>query len=477
MKDRDELHILCDAAVEERLTPEQQRRLEELVLSDPAARRYYVEYLHQHGALHWSLLQKDEGATRPAPTPETTPAPVILRPQFNRRRVLTAVAAAAAVLVALGLWVNARASALAVATLTGGKSCKWDAGTLPTEEGAKLGSGRLRLAEGIARITFASGAEVTLEAPAELELVSPKRCVLHGGRLIAKVPPQAIGFVVDTPTAVLHDLGTEFGVNVRDNQADVQVFNGIVDVKHRASGQTERLLTGRNRRFGTADAADFDPQLEKPLGGTGPTIGAGARVVQLSTAMGRGKDRYVQPLFPSPNSSNILLLVKNSSNDKSDYNRKAYIGMDLASVAGNKVTDAQLSFTFTPTGMGFASEVPDATFAVYGLTDESLDDWDEAAMRWNTAPANLPGGSALDPDKVVLLGKFEIAQGALEGTRSITGPALADFLNRNTNGLATFILIRETRGSGRSDLVHGFAGKHHPRLPFQHSGIRSLEFT
>ncbi|WP_406700524.1 hypothetical protein V5E97_17095 [Singulisphaera sp. Ch08] len=30
--------------------------------------------------------------------------------------------------------------------------------------------------------------------------------------------------------------------------------------------------------------------------------------------------------------------------------------------------------------------------------------------------------------------------------------------------MATFIIVRETKGSGRMDLVHGFAGKHHPQL-------------
>jgi hypothetical protein len=68
-------------------------------------------------------------------------------------------------------------------------------------------------------------------------------------------------------------------------------------------------------------------------------------------------------------------------------------------------------------------------------------------------------------DRVVRLGTFEIAQGALQGTRSISGEALVNFLNNDTNGLATFILVRETRGSGRSDLVHGFANKRHPLLP------------
>jgi hypothetical protein len=109
--------------------------------------------------------------------------------------------------------------------------------------------------------------------------------------------------------------------------------------------------------------------------------------------------------------------------------------------------------------------VPDATFTLYGLTDESQDNWDEAALRWQTAPANRPGGAAVDPDKVVRLGSFVVEQGVTTGVRSVGGPALADFLNRDTNGRATFILVRDTRGSGRSDLVHGFAARRHPNLP------------
>jgi hypothetical protein len=65
----------------------------------------------------------------------------------------------------------------------------------------------------------------------------------------------------------------------------------------------------------------------------------------------------------------------------------------------------------------------------------------------------------------VLLGKFEIPQGTQSGTRSISGEKLVDFLNRDTNQMATFILVRETAGSGRTDYVHGFANKNHPTLP------------
>src|SRR5262249_33724746 len=156
---------------------------------------------------------------------------------------------------------------------------------------------------------FDNGAEVTLEAPADLELVSAQRCVLHAGRLVAKVPAAAIGFIVDTPTAVLQDLGTEFGVHVKDAQtADVEVFEGLVDVRHRATGRTERMRTGKNLRFASDVVAEFDPRVEKPAA-TAPVRRAeneAARVVHISTAIGRGRDAYVQPLFPSKHSSDIL---------------------------------------------------------------------------------------------------------------------------------------------------------------------------
>jgi ferric-dicitrate binding protein FerR (iron transport regulator) len=471
-REGDELYLLCDAAIEGRLTAEERDRLEALVLGNPEARRLYVEYMHQHASLRWSVAEPGLLPLEPAKM-ERKPAPPAA-PRWHRP--VLRLAAAAALLAAVGLGLRLAAgrdrAAAPFARLAEGKACKWDGGSLPTEVGARLGAGRLRLAEGLARISFDHGAEITIEAPADLELVSRDRCILRGGRLMANVPPPAVGFTVETPTAVLNDLGTEFGVNVRDaGTSDVQVFHGVVDVRHRASGRTEHMTTGHNRRFGAVDVADFDPLAEQPTTETEAEtavpddLGGRGRVVQISTALGRGKDAFIQPKYPSEHHSEILLLVKYSASPKPDYERKAYIGMDLAPIAGMNVVEARLSLTFAPTGMGYAAEVPDATFAVYGLTDESLDDWHETAIRWNNAPANLPGGASLDLEKVTLLGTFEIVQGELSGTRSIEGPALADFLNRDTNGVATFMVVRQTQGSGRSDLVHGFANKKHPDLP------------
>lgn len=468
----EELPLLAEAMIEGRLTEEQRHRLEELVLATPEARRFVVEYLHQHACLQWAaadaaFLQpgRSEG-TQPPVIPATTPASA--RPRWwNGRAALAGMAATAAVLtVGVMLWFVRLTFPSPVATLVANKGCKWSSATVPTETGARLRPGRLRLADGLARIIFDSGAEITLEAPADLEVVSAMSCVLHAGRLVAKVPQSAHGFGIDTPTAVLTDLGTEFGVHVHDEKtADVQVFNGRVDAQHRASGRVASLTTGQRLRFLEEGQEPFNPDTDLPRA-TGRTVDPKLRILDISTAQGRGKEAFVQTMEPPPDRrSDILLLVKNTASKMSDWHRKAYIGLDLTPLAGHRVCEAELALSFAPTGMGFASECPDATFGVYGLTDESLDHWSEARLKWADAPANRPGGTSLDLTKVMKLGTFEIAQGQLSGTRTLSGPALVDFLNRDTNGLVTLILVRETAGSGRSDLVHGFANRRHPDLP------------
>jgi hypothetical protein len=355
------LHPLCEAAIEGRLTADELRRLEQLVLDDATARRLYVEYVHQHASLRWSVAEPSFLRAEPPAPGGTTLRLRPARPSKWRHFRLAGAVAAASVLFAVGIGLGLHSTAgldrppATFAVLSAGKACKWDGGSLPTEVGARLGAGRLRLVEGLARIVFDHGAEIALEAPVDLELLSSERCILRAGRLVAKVPPRAIGFLVETPTAVLKDLGTEFGVNVRDAQtSDVQVFDGRVDAFHRGTRRTESMKTGRSVRFGMDTTADFDPHDELPDEESGPTPSADSdrRIVHISTALGRGKDAYIQPKYPSEHHSDILMLVKYSASPSPDYERKAYIGMDLSSIAGMQVVEARLSLAFAPTGMG-----------------------------------------------------------------------------------------------------------------------------
>ena len=282
-------------------------------------------------------------------------------------------AVAACLLIGLGLSVFAPSGKpTEFARLAEAHGCKWESGTLPTANGSRLGAGRLRLAEGVARIVFDNGAELRLEGPADLELNAADRCQLHAGRLVARCPETAHGFRVATPTAALTDYGTEFGVNVSDGKSDVQVFEGRVDARHEATGRVEQLRTGGGMRF-TPDAVTAIEQKgegPRPVA-IAPPLAPGQRLLTITTATGQGKDTYVAGKPNLPHSSAVLLLVKAAAPEHAEYNRKSYVGFDLAQFGKSRVVGAQLSFTQSPTEMGFASEVPDSTFTVYGLTDDA----------------------------------------------------------------------------------------------------------
>lgn len=461
-----ELLQLADKAIEGILTPTERDRLESIVLESSEARGIYVQLLSQHAALQWSGADPqvlDETRSKDRSISIVSPPPV--RAEWGRR---WAWAASLLLVASAVVWLWVTRTAGPVATLLDFKGSKWNSGSLPTEHNSRLLPGRLRLAEGLVQIVFDSGAVVTLESPADFEIRSSMRCVLRSGRMVAKIPPEAHGFEVETPTGFLTDFGTEFGIHVRDPKtSDFQVFNGHVDVRHPATGRTETLKNGQGVRLTEEGTEKFNPDREdpapvKPANELAPSEG---RLIHLSTATGRGKDGYIQPMLAPPERrSDVLLLVKNTQPKHADWYRKAYIGFDLSSLDGLKILDAEFFLTFAPTGMGYAAQVPDATFRVYGLLDEKLDGWEEKSLRWSDAPANAPGGAAVNSAKTVLLGNFEIAQGQLSGTRSIRGKALVDFLNRDTNRTATLILVRETLGSGQSDLVHGFASRRHPEL-------------
>ncbi|MBA4188105.1 MAG: iron dicitrate transport regulator FecR [Planctomycetaceae bacterium] len=462
----EELRTLCSATVEGTLTPEQTQRLEVLVQADPAARRFVVEYLNLHASLKWAAGDPQMLANGHAPSDAARSQP---KPASRSSRFVkwTGWIVAASLLVGVGIAAYTRAQPQEFARLVDANGCKWESGTLPTESGARLGTGRLRLAEGVARFVFDNGAELRLEGPADLELQNGNRCTLHSGRLVARCPETARGFFVDTPSASLKDLGTEFGVSVTDGKtSDVQVFEGRVDVTHGKTGQVEQLLTGRGMRFTPESATPLDPKAEGPRTmDEAVSLPVGQRLITISTASGKGKDGYVAGKPNLLHSSDVLLLVKCSTANNPDYHRKAYVGLDLAPLVGTRVQSATLTFAQTPTGMGFASEVPDSTFSVYGVTDEKLNDWPEDNLLWESAPGNAAGGAAVNPAKTRKVGQFQVRQGVKAGVSSVSTPELAEFLNSRKQPFATFILARDTVGSGRNDYVHGFAGRDHPTLP------------
>lgn len=115
-----------------------------------------------------------------------------------------------------------------------------------TTKGTLVGKGFFVLESGIVRLDFPKGVRVTLEGPAELEVIGDGETRLHSGNLTAHVPPEGIGFLVHTEKAKVIDYGTTFGVSIgKDGSTGVEVYEGEVGVTP-INENEEKLLTEGN---------------------------------------------------------------------------------------------------------------------------------------------------------------------------------------------------------------------------------------
>jgi hypothetical protein len=120
-----------------------------------------------------------------------------------------------------------------------------------------LAARRLNLRSGHLTLGLLSGVTVTLEGPADLDLVALDRVHCRSGKLRARVPEGAEGFVVSTPGTAVIDRGTEFGLNVAsDGTAQVMVFQGEAEAAVlNASG-----MPLRSQQIEEHHAFDLDPR-------------------------------------------------------------------------------------------------------------------------------------------------------------------------------------------------------------------------
>ena len=410
------------------------------------------------------LRDMEEAAFQPKPTLETIPIQTRSWPWH----ALTAVAAA---LVAAGAVWLLKVEPAPVATLVKAQFCKWGNSALPTLEGGRLKPGLLDLVEGMATLQFNSGAEVVMEAPVSLEVLSSMECRVRKGTVVADVPDQAKGFTIYTPETKVVDWGTRFGVSAGDDgKCLVQVIQGLVEVQRDGEAQSKELRAGERADYGGFLASAVNPDAgreDEPgrwLPATIKDLGDGWQAV--TTAFGEGRDSWIQS---NPNvivtGQESYLRVKHSSFD-GKLDRKAYMAFDVSRFKGKQIMEAEFVINVEPSDLGFASLVPDATFRVYVLAREDQDHWREAELNWNNAPAHddLPEhrASAI-PGQALCVGSFTIPQGTTRGAFSVKSAAIAEALRNDTNGTLTLILCRETNETDRNGLAHAFASKENQR--------------
>lgn len=256
-----ELTELISALCDETITDTQFARLNELLEKDPEARSYYAIYMDMHCGLnrHWGA-------------PESVPN-LIVAPERTPRAMrhwgiwAVSIAALIALTSALTLIFAGRFSATpesiadpktaepvaalqsektsdSVAMLAAALDVIWSDPSASQATGAPLSPGWLRLKSGTAAIQFYTGATVILQGPAELQLISTGEAFCRSGRLSAEVPQQAQGFSIGTPHVVATDLGTEFGMEVNEDGAEIHVLKGEVALT-RATAKLDNLKEGQ----------------------------------------------------------------------------------------------------------------------------------------------------------------------------------------------------------------------------------------
>lgn len=252
---------------------EQARALNALLRSDPTARDEYILRVELHARL---ASEPDLFVATAQETSVDLPNVVPLSSaQLPRRRALGWVAALAACLALLaGGWWGWRisqwderkgATSNAVAMLSSAVDAQWSSPEEAPRLGAPIEPRWLRLKSGLAQVVFYSGARVVIEGPAELQIISPSEASCRLGRLTSEVPPQARGFQIRTPQMNVTDLGTVFGLDVKEGATELQVFKGSVEFVTSDGPARQNLQGGsgavveqsRPLRLIAANAADF----------------------------------------------------------------------------------------------------------------------------------------------------------------------------------------------------------------------------
>lgn len=248
---RDELETGVRAALEAQLR------------KDDSLRRALIELSTEEAALaDWAKVER-ASATLDDETFAIDPVPETNITRLSSARPLAGWWAAAAMLVisALGFFALNQESPApiplsGVAHLVASVDADWQGN--PPRPNQSMPAGSYHLVSGSVDLEFADGANVSLSGPAVFTLENAHHIHLKSGNLVARIPDEALGFVVTSPQSEVVDLGTEFGLSVsQQGLTDVHVIDGLVEVlpadtDRSASGVM--LSEGQARRFNSSSA-------------------------------------------------------------------------------------------------------------------------------------------------------------------------------------------------------------------------------
>ena len=286
---------------------------------------YYYKSLHLHTALknRADILTKNrmEGAgylglqelafyEKIAPVvelAENNPLPELTQkvvyPQREKRKlskfsIFMLLNTAAIILFFLFLRFAPLKSGIEVATLTDSINAKWADVGIPMQDGIRLYNDKtpLMLKEGLVELKFDNNARITIEGPAEFQILDSDMIKLNYGQLYSQVPAEAYGFQICTKHSKIIDLGTEFGIKEGlDSDTEVHVLKGRVNLISNVLSKkiNVNLSAGSARKLDAATGELKEIQCEdklfaRQIESKTNTIWRGQKTLDLADIIGGG---------------------------------------------------------------------------------------------------------------------------------------------------------------------------------------------
>lgn len=247
---------LLQRLLDDQIQPEEMESLQKAIRENPQVRDYYIDSM-----LACAVTRRSCQVTEELIESDLIGAISAKENHGGSKGIVKYLYSIAAVLM-IGVLLLASISMFrkmtrgpAIGTVAGVYEAQWR-GSRP-KTGKPLYTGSYDLCEGAAKMELGDGTSLLLEAPCQIELKSVDEVDLNKGRIVIAVSSQTRDFRVQTPTAVITDLGTEFGVIVNpDGSAEAHVLKGSIYVALNPNGTNQ--LTSLVLNEGQAMSVDAD---------------------------------------------------------------------------------------------------------------------------------------------------------------------------------------------------------------------------